>query len=158
MRIMARMKKGSKEAKAWGKRMRSLRKGGKRKTYKPRKGIEARGKSMPRRRYSRKKGRGKRDNRLPLLPIIGLAQNLVRPTPSGRTLIDDIKNMDVGAIMYDGRELFLGIDNVGQFHADWVVNAYVPVILGALGSKVMTAVGVNKAMRKIPLVGSRIKL
>lgn len=155
---MARMKKGSKEAKAWGAKMRGLRKGGKRKTYKVSKRHSSTVKSMVRRRYSRKKSRGKRDNRLPLLPIVGLAQNLARQAPSGRTLIDDIKNMDVGAIVYDGRELFLGIDNNGQFHADWVVSAYVPVILGALGSKVMTAVGVNKAMRKIPLIGSRIKL
>lgn len=39
-----------------------------------------------------------------------------------------------------------------------IMNCYLPIILGALGSKAMTKLGVNRAMKKIPMVGKYIKL
>ena len=38
------------------------------------------------------------------------------------------------------------------------MNCYLPIILGAIGSKVATKLGVNRAMKKIPMAGKYIKL
>lgn len=39
-----------------------------------------------------------------------------------------------------------------------VMNCYLPIVLGALGSKIATKLGVNRAMKKIPMLGKYIKL
>jgi hypothetical protein len=90
--------------------------------------------------------------------MLGLAQNLVRTAPSGNSIIGDITSGNFSNVLYDMREVFLGIDANGQFHFDWVASAYVPVVVGFLGSKIMTTIGVNKAMKRVPLIGKRIKL
>jgi hypothetical protein len=38
------------------------------------------------------------------------------------------------------------------------VNGYAPIVLGAIGSKVATALGINREIKKIPYAGKYIKL
>ena len=116
-------------------------------------------KNPPRRHwYSRRRHSSAKDKRLPLLPMVGLGYNFIRPTPSGRTILDDVKNGNLDNVLYDAKEIFTGIDANGVFHTDWLMQTYIPVLAGFIGSKLMTAVGVNKTLKRVPLIGKYIKL
>jgi len=55
---------------------------------------------------------------------------------------------------------FTGYDvNTGQFDPMYALKkGYAPIIVGGLGSKAMTKIGINRELRKVPIVGKYIKL
>jgi len=84
---------------------------------------------------------------------MGIASLFITPCPvGGRTILDDLKNGDFDALLYDAREKFAGIDSNGKFQLSWIVDTYTPVIVGGLVSKVAGRF-VNRYFDKIPVIG-----
>jgi len=59
---------------------------------------------------------------------------------------------------YIGFSMFPDVSGVNGFNFAEPVKTYTALIAGVLGSKLASATGVNRYMKKIPIVGSRIKL
>ena len=54
---------------------------------------------------------------------------------------------------------FTGYDAAsGSWNINRAIETYVPIVVGAMGSKLATAVGVNRYMRKVPFIGKYVKL
>jgi len=101
----------------------------------------------------RKRKRSKKDRRLPILPIAGVAIALSRPA----------ENLIAGNYMGALAELgsrFTGYNFQSQVFDPFysLKTTYLPLVAGALGSKAMTALGVNRTLKKVPFVGKWIKL
>jgi len=114
----------------------------------------AKKKSKIRRIYVKAKKRWRRrDNRVPLLPMAGLAVSLMKPAELALA-------GDYEAALAETGARFTGYNfQSGVFDAWYAIqNGYLPVIAGAIASKVMTRIGVNRMMKKIPFVGRYIKL
>lgn len=106
----------------------------------------------------RKKKRRKRDKRVSALTIGGLLTNIFKTAPSGNFIFNRIQGQDWEGLAYDAREIFLGIDNNGKFQLNWVVDTYARPIIGFFASKVLTKLGVNREIKKIPFIGKYLKL
>jgi hypothetical protein len=108
----------------------------------------------------RRKGRRGRDTRIPLLPTIGIGYALYN------VLGHHFPDLQAGKIdMYlkgvatDAVASFAGYDiNSGQWNWTWLKGGLIPVAAGVLTSKLMTMLGVNRYMRRVPLIGRRVKL
>ena len=114
-------------------------------------------KVVRRRRRTVKRRRRKRDNRIPIVPTIALVSTVVSPCPSGRTILKDITEQRWEDALYDVREKFAGIDNTGKFRPEWLIKTYGPVVVGSLVSR-YGGKFVNPTIRKLPFIGSKIKL
>lgn len=111
-------------------------------------------KSKIRRIYVKAKKKWRRkDKRVPLLPMAGLAVTLMKPAELA--LAGDYE----GALAETGAR-FTGYNFQSGVFDLWyaVLNGYAPVVAGAIASKVMTRLGVNRMMKKIPFAGKYIKL
>lgn len=102
-------------------------------------------------RKARRFRRGKAP--MPLLPMVGLAYSLSKP-------VENAIGGDFQGALAELGARFTGYNYQSkQFDLMYAVtNGYLPIIAGALGSKAMTAIGANRMMRKVPLVGKYIKL
>lgn len=102
---------------------------------------------------AKKRKRRKKDNRVPLLTIAGLAAAVANP-------IQQAIEGDYEAAIAEAGARFTGYNYQSKvFDLKYAfMNAYLPIILGAVGSKVATKIGVNRALRKVPMVGNLIKL
>jgi len=99
------------------------------------------------------KKKAKKDKRVPVLPLLGLGAAVAKPIQQ--------------AIAGDYEEAIaeLGARFVGYNYQSRVfdlkyafMNCWLPIILGAVGSKVATKLGVNRSVAKIPMLGKYIKL
>jgi hypothetical protein len=109
-----------------------------------------------------KKRRGHKDNRIPILPTLGIINYGVNVLSAGgkRAVLEKgdiegyMKWVFKDALMYGtGYDL-----TTGRWNWSSMMSGTIPILLGAVGSKVMTAIGVNRYMKKIPMIGKRIKL
>lgn len=139
---------------AWRKYKASL---GKRKTTK-KKVIRVKKTKTKRRSMPRKKKRYRRSRRLALAPTIGALSSLAQTAPSGRTIISDLMKGDFEGLLYDAREVFTGIDSNGAFHWDWIAKTYIPPIAGVFVHRAMNALGVNRYLGKVPLIGKYVSI
>jgi len=101
----------------------------------------------------RKNKRRRRDSRIPILPVAGVAIALSRPA----------ENLLAGNYMGALAELgsrFTGYNFQSQVFDPFysLRTTYLPIVMGAVGSKVATALGVNRTLKKVPFVGKWIKL
>lgn len=105
------------------------------------------------RNRSKKKTRRAKDKRVPLLTMAGLGVALKEP-------IVFAANGYYEQALYEVGKKFTGYDsNTGQFDPMYALQkCYAPIIIGGLGSKAMTKIGVNRQLKKIPFVGKYIKL
>lgn len=106
----------------------------------------------------KKKKRRVKDKRVSALTIGGLLSNIFKTAPSGNFIFNRIQGGDWQGLMYDAREVFLGIDSNGKFQLNWVIDTYSKPIIGFLISKIATKLGVNREMKKIPFIGKYVKL
>ena len=105
------------------------------------------------RSYRAKRRNGTRDKRIPVLPLVGLAAAVAKPVQLA------IEGNYEGAFAETGAR-FTGYNYQSKVF-DWkyaLFNGYLPIVLGAVGSKIATKLGVNKAIAKIPMIGKYIKL
>lgn len=109
---------------------------------------------MPR----RKKKRRKRDKRASALTIGAFLTSVFKPSGRGKSVYMDIVEQDWAGLAYDGREVYLGIDENGHFHLDWVLTTYLPMIVGYFASKMATKFGLNRELKKLPWIGKYVKL
>lgn len=109
-------------------------------------------------RYPRRFHRRHKSKKIPLAPVVGALSTLVMPAPSGRTILNDIKNGDLNALLYDARERYAGVDANGNWHWDWVAQTYTPLIAGLVVHKVVNAIGANRVFNKIPLIGKYLSV
>jgi len=102
---------------------------------------------------TKKKKRRSKDNRVPVLTLLGLGAAVANPVQQA---IDG----DYEAAIAEAGARFTGYNFQSKvFDLKYAfMNCYLPIILGALGSKAMTKLGVNRAMKKIPMLGKYIKL
>lgn len=101
----------------------------------------------------KKRKRRSRDTRFSILTMAGLAAAFSRPFHNA------VQGNYEGAIAEIGSR-FTGYNfQSGIFDIKYaIMNGYVPIVLGALGSKVATRLGVNRSLKKVPVVGKYIKL
>lgn len=106
-----------------------------------------------RRSSTKKRARPKKDKRMPILTLAGIGAAVSKP----------IQNAIEGD--YEGALAELGARFTGYNYQsktfDWkyaAMNGYIPIIAGAIGSKIATKVGANRAIAKIPMIGKYIKL
>jgi hypothetical protein len=110
------------------------------------------------RRYLRRgKRRGHSDKRLPLFPVIGGAVALwnIADHQSGYGKPwYELKNGNFEAVLPA-----LGESMKWAFTTfEGLTNVVLPPVVGFIGSRIMSAVGVNKALKRVPMVGRYIKL
>lgn len=101
----------------------------------------------------RKKKRRARDKRMSVLTLAGL----------GIATMPAIQNAAEGH--YEAALAELGARFTGYnfqskaFNLQYaLINGYLPVVLGAMGSKVATKVGANRAIKNVPFIGKYVKL
>ena len=97
---------------------------------------------MARRRFGKKKRSGKRNKAIPVAIVAPLAMpaiNYVLP----KVMSGDIK----GAVQSLALE-YTGMDSAGKFHANQLVEAYVPVAMGVVVHKMASKFGINRYARK----------
>ena len=70
--------------------------------------------------------------------MVGAAAPWIKKAPTGRTLLQDIQEGNLDHFLYDGREIFTGIDLYGKFQMNWVTGTYLPVFIGLGVSKVIS--------------------
>jgi hypothetical protein len=97
--------------------------------------------------------RRRRDTRIPILTTAGLGIAFSRPIENA------IAGNYMGALAEVGSR-FTGYNfQSQQFDFKYaLMNGYLPIIMGAIGSKVATKLGVNRALKKIPMIGKWVKL
>ena len=102
---------------------------------------------------AKKKKRRAKDKRVPILTIAGLGAAVANPIQ--KAIDGDYE----GALAEVGAR-FTGYNYQSKtFDLKYAaMNGYLPIVLGALGSKVATKLGVNRALKKVPLIGKYIKL
>jgi len=124
---------------------------GSRSTKTTKKVTKRRTKRVPRRRAKRR--RRIKSKKIPILPLAGLGVALAKPIENA--LAGDYK----GALAELGAR-FTGYNYQSQvFDPKYaLMNGYLPVVAGSIGSKVATKLGVNRALGKIPMIGKYIKL
>lgn len=120
------------------------------------------------RRYFSRKRRGIKDKRIPLLTTIpavnaALIQPIFGGGAYGASGAWAKKDNPQEALKEFANVLslnFTGYDiNQGRFSDfNGVIQTYGSLLLGYVGSKVATKLGVNRAMQRVPLVGKYIKL
>ena len=104
-------------------------------------------------RNRKKKTRRKKDKRFPILALGGVAVALSRP-------IQNAINGDYEGALAELGSRFTGYNYQSQVF-DWryaLMNGYLPIVAGAVGSKLATKIGANRAISKIPFVGKYVKL
>lgn len=106
----------------------------------------------------KKKRRRKRDNRVSVLTVGGLLTNIFKQGYAGGSIAQNIQSQNWDGLQYNVREIFLGIDAEGKLRLDYLADTYVRPIAGFIISKIMTKLGVNREMKKIPFIGKYIKL
>jgi len=101
----------------------------------------------------KRKRRTKKDKRVPILPLLGLGAAIAYP-------VQQAIGGDYEAAIAETGARFTGYNYQSKvFDLKYaLMNGYLPIILGALGSKAATKLGVNRAMKKIPMAGKYIKL
>ena len=104
-------------------------------------------------RAKKKSKRRKKDKRVPILTMAGLGVALKEP-------IVFAMNGYYEQALYELGKTFTGYDvNTRQFDPMYALTkGYAPIIVGGLGSKAMTKIGINREIRKLPVVGKYIKL
>ena len=120
-------------------------------TQSKRKGVKRM--ARKRRSYIKRRARPKKDKRIPILPLAGIAVSVAKP-------IEKAIAGDYEGALAELSARFTGYNPQSQVF-DWkyaLLNGYVPVIAGALGSKLATKVGANRAISKVPMIGKYIKL
>lgn len=102
---------------------------------------------------AKKKKRRAKDKRVSALIIAGLGAAFAKPIQNA--LEEDYE----GALAEVGAR-FTGYNFQSRvFDLKYaVLNGYLPIVLGAIGSKVATKLGINRELKKIPMVGKYIKL
>ena len=162
---MARLKKGSKAAKLYMAKLRSMQKKH-RKVFKSKRSTVKRGKIMARRRrrtYRRTPYRKRRTSRtVPLLPALATGNYLLQIFTAGGK-VSRIESGDfVGyanwalkdAIMYG-----TGYDIVGKvWRADDFMRGTGLIIISAIASKLLGRLGVNRYIKRIPMIGKYLSL
>jgi len=106
----------------------------------------------------KKKRRRTRDKRASALTIGAFLTSVFKPSGRGKSVYQDLMQQDWAGVAYDGREVYLGIDENGNFHLDWVLTTYVPMLIGYAASRLATKFGVNRELKKIPYLGKYVKL
>lgn len=106
----------------------------------------------------KKKKRRRKDKRVSALTVGGLLSNVFKQGYAGGSMYDNIMTQNWDGLAYNAREIFLGIDSEGKLRLDYLADTYVRPIAGFILSKVMTKLGVNREMKKIPFIGKYIKL
>lgn len=99
-----------------------------------------------------KKRRRTRDKRFPMLTGLGIGVAVSKP-------IENAAKGDYMGALAEAGARFTGY-NFQSKKLDLgyaLMNGYLPLILGGLGSKAMTKIGVNREMKKLPFVGKWIK-
>lgn len=101
----------------------------------------------------RKKIRRKRDKRIPLLTMAGLGVALKEP-------IVFAVNGYYEQALYELGKKFTGYDSNNQSFDPMyaLTKCYAPILIGGLGSKAMTKIGINRQLSKVPFAGKYIKL
>lgn len=99
------------------------------------------------------KRRRRRDKRIPILTTAGLAIAFSRPIENA------IAGNYMGALAEVGSR-FTGYNfQSQQFDIMYALkNGYLPIFMGAIGSKVATKLGANRALKQVPLIGKYVKL
>lgn len=100
------------------------------------------------------KFRKSKNFKLPLAVAAGMISPFISACPSGNTILGRVLRKDFQGAMYDFKEKFSGVDANGEFHFDWVVSTYAPMVVGALVSKFVGGrpLNLNRLMRDIPFV------
>lgn len=107
---------------------------------------------------ARKKKRRRRKNKsVSILTVGGLLSNVFKQAYAGSSMFQDIQAGDIQKLMYNFREVFLGIDANGRFQLNWVMDTYSRPLIGFVASKILTKLGVNREMKKLPLIGKYVK-
>lgn len=91
----------------------------------------------------RKRKRRSRKMTIPLALVGGVSSMFLAPNPSGRSIAEDALNGDINALLYDFRERFACVNNMGNFEVGWILPHYGPVIMGALISKFIGGSPIN---------------
>lgn len=105
---------------------------------------------MPR----RKKRRRSNSLKVPIATVGGLLGTLSVKGASNRSLIDAMVSMDMEAVAYEAREKLAGVDADGQFHPQWLLQSYGPLVVGAMISKFVDGrpLNLNQKLRDIPFI------
>lgn len=106
----------------------------------------------------KKRKRSRRDKRVSALTVGGFLSNFVKQGYAGGTMLENIQNQNWNGLQYNAREIFLGIDSNGKLRLDYLFNTYSRPIAGFILSKIMTKLGVNRELKKLPFVGKYLKL
>lgn len=95
-----------------------------------------------------------KSKKIPLAATMGFISPFIKRAPSGNTVVGRLLKGDFEGAIYDAKEVFTGVDAFGQFHADWVVSTYTPVVVGALVSKFVGGkpLNMNRYISQIPYV------
>ena len=64
--------------------------------------------------------------------VFGALSLLTAKSGRGRSLWENIVDLDVEGMFYDGREAFAGIDANGEIQKQWLKRTWKPVIAGDL--------------------------
>jgi hypothetical protein len=113
------------------------------------------------RRYFKKRRSSVKDKRVPILTALGaISGAIMAPSTSGGGVPPYKAIMD-GNYQWAMEGLLENYTGYNMYTKTWnPLNAHglMLTIVGGLGSKAATAVGANRALRKVPLVGKYIKL
>jgi len=91
--------------------------------------------------------------RMSLLTLVSLGAPFVMPTNAGGSILDNLLSQNWTGAVDSAKERFLGIGTDGVFHIEYVVKTYVPIVVAALISKILTRLGVNRKIpREIPFI------
>ena len=110
-------------------------------------------KAVKRPRTRQKRKRRTTDKRVPIIATAGIGVALSKP-------IQNAIAGDYGGALAELGSRFTGY-NYQSNTFDWkyaIIHGYLPIVAGAVGSKLATKIGANRVMKKIPFVGKYIKL
>lgn len=113
--------------------------------------------------YSRKpKRKGHKSHQIAILPTLGIL-NLGSYALTAGGKLSVLQKGDIQGylnwVMKDGMMATIGVDPTTKtFDLNRMWAGTFPIVIGALGSKAMTMLGVNRYMSKLPIIGKRVKL
>ena len=103
--------------------------------------------SRPRRRRS---GRGA----IPILPLIGVgAQFMSNPNTMPNLMAGNWNN-----VVDDLKWTYLGLHHDNKFNLNQLITSYIPVMAGIAASAACTKFGINRQIKRVPLLGKWVKL
>lgn len=106
----------------------------------------------------KKKRRKTRDKRVSGLTVLGFVTNIFKEGYAGGSMYDNIRDQNWYGLQYNAREIFLGIDSEGRIRLDYLLDTYSRPVIGYIASRLLTKLGVNRELKKLPFIGKYVKL